>query len=287
MSDKNGVNKKPGAAAFSAVISIIVIIGIVIGGGLALMLDASKKGTDESDRIWEVEKQQVEKQEVEPISAVDPTKPMVVLTFDDGPSGKYGGRILDALEKNGAHATFFVLGELIEGNEANLKRAVEIGCEIGNHSYDHPILTKKDKTEIKSQISRTNDLITNATGKPAALVRAPGGSVNKDVMETVGAPIISWSLDTIDWKSRNCDAVVKVVLDNVQDGDIILMHEIYKTSAEAAEIIIPELIKRGYQLVTVTEMMEARGISLEPGKVYFDGYPNKTETAEEPKKKEE
>ncbi len=206
---------------------------------------------------------------------VDPEKPMVALTFDDGPSGKYGGRILDALEKHGARASYFVLGELVDGNSANLKRAVELGCEIGNHSYDHPTLTKLSAEDIKSQISRTSDLVKKATGNPTALVRTPGGAVNATVKASVGAPIISWSLDTVDWKSRNTDAIVKIVLDNVQDGDIILMHEIYKTSAEAAEIIIPELIKRGYQLVTVSEMMEAREVELTPGKVYFSAYPKK------------
>lgn len=206
---------------------------------------------------------------------VDPDKPMVALTFDDGPSGKYGNRILDALEKNGARATYFVLGELIEGNSAILQRAVKLGCEIGNHSYDHPTLTKLSAEDIKSQISRTSELVKKATGNPTALVRTPGGAVNATVKSSVGAPIISWSLDTVDWKSRNRDAIVKIVLDNVRDGDIILMHEIYKTSAEAAEIIIPELIKRGYQIVTVSEMMEAREVELTPGKVYFSAYPKK------------
>ena len=206
---------------------------------------------------------------------VDPDKPMVALTFDDGPSGKYGGRILDALEKNGARASFFVLGELVNGNSANLKRAYEMGCEIGNHSYDHPTLTKLSEADIKSQYSKTSDLVKAATGAPTALARTPGGAVNKTVKAAINMPIINWSLDTVDWKSKNCDAIVKIVLDNVRDGDIILMHEIYKTSAEAAEIIIPELIKRGYQLVTVSEMMEAREVTMEPGKVYFSAYPKK------------
>ncbi|MBR5479330.1 MAG: polysaccharide deacetylase family protein [Clostridia bacterium] len=206
---------------------------------------------------------------------VDPNKPMVALTFDDGPSGKYGGRILDALEKNGARASFFVLGELVDGNSALLKRAYEMGCEIGNHSFDHPTLTKLSEADIKAQYSKTSDLVKAATGVPTALARTPGGAVNKTVKAAINMPIINWSLDTVDWKSRNCDAIVKIVLDSVQDGDIILMHEIYKTSAEAAEIIIPELIKRGYQIVTVSEMMEARDVVMEPGKVYFSAYPKK------------
>ena len=218
-------------------------------------------------------------------SKVDPEKPMVALTFDVGPSGKYGAQILNALEKNGARASFFVLGELVDGNSANLKRAVDIGCEVGNHSYDHPNLTKLSAEEIKSQYSKTSELVKKATGNPTALVRTPGGAVNATVKAAVGAPIINWSLDTVDWKSRNRDAIVKIVMDNVQDGDIILMHEIYKTSAEAAEIIIPQLIQKGYQLVTVSEMMEAREVTMEPGKVYFSAYPKKkTETKEETKK---
>lgn len=207
-----------------------------------------------------------------PKSLVDPEKPMVALTFDDGPYAPVTSRILDALEKVGGRATFFVLGERAADGAEVMKRAVELGCEIGNHSYDHANFAKLSADAIADQVKRTSDLVKQAIGQPTVLVRAPYGSINQTVRESVGAPLINWSIDTLDWKTKNPDKIVPEILNNVGDGDVVLMHDIYKTSAEAAETVIPELVKRGYQLVTISELMEARGITMTPGKTYSQAY---------------
>lgn len=203
---------------------------------------------------------------------VDPDKPMVALSFDDGPYAPVTTRILDALEKVGGRATFFVLGERVKGSEEVMKRAIEMGCVIGNHSYDHANLAKLNPAGIKKQIDDTNALIKQAVGHAATLVRAPYGSINQTVRDSVGAPLINWSIDTLDWKTKDPDKIVPEILNHVSDGDIVLMHDIYKTSAAAAERVIPELVKRGYQLVTVEELMEARGVTMVAGKTYSQAY---------------
>ncbi len=202
---------------------------------------------------------------------VDPSKPMIALTFDDGPHAKNTMRILDALEKVGGRATFFVLGELIDGKSDVLKRASDMGCEIGNHSFDHSNFTKISADKMKEQLSKTSNLVKAATGKGTTLTRIPYGSVNDTIRSVVGTPMIGWSLDTRDWESRNADKVVDKVLKDVKDGDIIIMHDIYSSTADAVERIIPELRKKGYQLVTVSELMEARGIKMVNGRVFNVG----------------
>ena len=197
---------------------------------------------------------------------------MVALSFDDGPYAPVTTRVLDALEKVGGRATFFVLGERVKGSEEVMKRAIEMGCVIGNHSYDHANLAKLNPAGIKKQIDDTNALIKQAVGHAATLVRAPYGSINQTVRDSVGAPLINWSIDTLDWKTKDPDKIVPEILNHVSDGDIVLMHDIYKTSAAAAERVIPELVKRGYQLVTVEELMEARGVTMVAGKTYSQAY---------------
>lgn len=199
---------------------------------------------------------------------IDPNKPMIALTFDDGPHAKNTVRILDALEKVHGRATFFVLGELVDGKSEILKRASDMGCEIGNHSFDHSNFTKLSADEMKTQLSKTSNLVKAATGKGTGLTRIPYGSVNETIRKVVGTPMIGWSLDTRDWESRNADKVVDKVLKNVKDGDIIIMHDIYSSTADAVERLIPELRAKGYQLVTVSELMEARGIKMVNGRVF-------------------
>lgn len=199
---------------------------------------------------------------------IDPNKPMIALTFDDGPHAKNTVRILDALEKVHGRATFFVLGELVDGKSEILKRASDMGCEIGNHSFDHSNFTKLSADEMKTQLSKTSNLVKAATGKGTGLTRIPYGSVNETIRKVVGTPMIGWSLDTRDWESRSADKVVDKVLKNVKDGDIIIMHDIYSSTADAVERLIPELRAKGYQFVTVSELMEARGIKMVNGRVF-------------------
>lgn len=201
-------------------------------------------------------------------STIDPTKPMVALTFDDGPSANYTTRVLNALDRYNARATFFVLGSLAEKNPNALLKMKELGCQIGNHTYDHPRLTKLSSQEVSSQLNRTSDIIANIVGFRPTLIRPPYGEYNQSVSGVAGAPLILWSIDTRDWESRNAAAVIDSVMSGVKDGDIILMHDIYVSTAEAAEAIIPALIEKGYQLVTVNELAYYKGKVLSAGKAY-------------------
>jgi len=194
-------------------------------------------------------------------------RPMVALTFDDGP-GQYTGRLLDCLEENNAKATFFMLGQNVEKYPEYVSRQKELGMEIGNHSYNHPSLIKIDLEDAKKQIDSTNTAISNIIGEGATLMRPPYGDYNSEVLSMIDVPAILWDLDTLDWKTKDTQNIIDTTLNNVADGSIILMHDIHETTVAAVETIIPELIKQGYKLVTVSELAEEREITLEAHQTY-------------------
>lgn len=179
---------------------------------------------------------------------------MVALTFDDGPRPQSTGRILNTLEAYNSCATFFVVGYLAASYPDILRRMDSMGCQIGNHTYNHPDLSKLSAYGITSQISRTDAIVESAVGSVPTAIRPPYGSRNSIVINTCDKPLILWSIDTLDWKSRNAASVINKALASVSDGDIILMHDLYDSTAAAVETIVPELISRGFQLVTVDEM---------------------------------
>lgn len=201
-------------------------------------------------------------------NSIDPNKPMLALTFDDGP-GVDTEKILDVLKANGARATFFMLAPKVEKYPNAVKKMKDIGCELANHSTTHTALTTLTPEEIRKELSTTAHAVAKVTGGfPTTLVRPPYGKKNDTVKATVGQPIIMWSIDTLDWKTRNVQSTINNVLKNAKDGDIVLMHDIHKQSVEAAVQLIPMLIQRGYQLVTVSELAEARGVTMENGASY-------------------
>lgn len=199
---------------------------------------------------------------------IDKNKKMVALTYDDGPS-IYTPRVLKTLKENNAVATFFVVGNRVPTYSDTVKKAHDMGCEIGNHTYEHKNLTRVSEAEVKRQITKTNRNVKKVTGQAPVIVRPTGGATNANVKQWVGMPSIIWSIDTLDWKTRNADSTKRAVLDHVKDGDIVLMHDLYSATASASETIIPELVKRGYQLVTVSELAECRGGMKETG-AYFN-----------------
>ncbi len=215
-----------------------------------------------------------------------PNKPkgkggVIALSYDDGPSDQATPRILDLLEENNAKASFFVLGTRLPGREDIVRRAISLGCEIANHSYDHKILTRVSDKDLRFEVDKTNELIQEITGRECLLFRVPGGSY-KNIEKKINMPIILWSIDTNDWRVKAAGSkpandperikavnkVVDSVLNNVRDGDIVLMHDLYSVTADASEKMIPELIKMGYRLVTVEELFEIKGKSLEKAGVY-------------------
>lgn len=197
----------------------------------------------------------------------DKNKKMVALTFDDGP-GKYTNKILKCLDKYNAHATFFTLGLQVNKYKSSLKKADLIGCEIGSHTFDHTNLTVLSKKEIKSEIKKTDNRIQAIIGHKATLVRPPYGAVNSKVKKVIKKPIVTWNIDTRDWATLSSSKTFANVMNSVGDGDIILMHDIYRSTKDAVLKIIPALKQKGYQIVTVSELAEYKGIKLKNGEVY-------------------
>lgn len=189
---------------------------------------------------------------------IDKNKKMVALTYDDGPS-VYTPTILKTLKKNDSVATFFVVGSRVSTYSKTVQKAYDNGCQIGNHTYDHKILTRVGKKEVQKQVSKTNRAVKKVIGINPVVMRPPGGATSSNIKSWVGMPSIIWSIDTLDWKTRDSASTQKAVLNHVKDGDIILMHDLYQATATASRTIIPELTRRGYQLVTVSELAECRG----------------------------
>ena len=199
--------------------------------------------------------------------AIDPGRPMVALTFDDGPYAPVGNQIMDCLAAYGGKATFYVVGNRCASYQAEMQRMAAEGHEIGNHTYEHKYLNKLSPDQIQYQVNKGTEAILTASGVAPATVRLPGGNKNATVLANVQAPIIMWSIDTLDWKTRDAKSTVDKVLGTVRDGDIVLMHELYNPTGDAALQIIPALVEQGYQLVTVSEMAQYRG-GLQNGVVY-------------------
>lgn len=205
-----------------------------------------------------------------PASGIDPSRPMIALTFDDGPRTSVTSRILDSLQANGGRATFFMVGSRVDSNADVIRRMAAQGCEVANHTYDHKYITKIGADGIRSQVGSTNQKIQAVCGVAPTLLRPPGGykdAASLAVLGSMGMPAVMWSIDTRDWQHKNSQKTIETVLSQVKDGDIILMHDIYDPTADAAVTLIPELTARGYQLVTVSELASYRG-GMQPGHSY-------------------
>ena len=199
---------------------------------------------------------------------VDANAPMVALTFDDGPNPEYTGRILNVLEDNYSHATFFVVGTNAEKYPEALQRIASSGNEIGNHTYSHANLTDIDLANVEEEIDKVNRAVKKATGEITTVVRPPYGAYNDAVLNQLQQPVVLWDVDTEDWDSRNAQTIVDNIIANINDGDIILMHDIYESTAEAVELLVPRLKEMGYQVVSVSEMARYKGRELELHKAY-------------------
>ena len=202
--------------------------------------------------------------------AIDPSKPMVAITFDDGPNPETTTPMLDALEENYAKATFFCLGQNAGYYPETVQREYNLGMEVGTHTYSHVVLTSLSASALDSEISKSVDAINKAIGVKPSLMRPPYGAVNKTVLSAVGGYnlcCMNWSLDTEDWKTKNADATYNEVM-KAQDGDVVLLHDIHEYNVDAVKRFVPDLIAEGFQLVTVPELYEARGETLEAGTVH-------------------
>ena len=182
-------------------------------------------------------------------------KPMVALTFDDGPYGPVTGRILDALQEVNGKATFFIVGSRISGREETVQKIEAAGCEIGNHTFDHVTLRGLKDAQVLDQLQKDDEALKKVVGHESTLLRPPGGIYEKNLLALTDKPIVLWTIDTMDWSHQNKDITIKRVLDNVEDGDIVLMHDLFPATADAVEVLVPELTKRGFRLVTVSELL--------------------------------
>ena len=217
-------------------------------------------------------KNQKEENNEEPIQNDDLVAPtvydkVIAFTFDDGPS-KYTLEIMDILDEYDSKATFFEVGYMIRNNKEIVKEVVNRGFEVGNHTTDHSNLRKLSYDKVKTKINDNNSLFYEITGKNMSYLRPPYGNLNDNVKRIVDVPIIKWSVDSRDWESRNKDKIVSLVKSTVKDGDIVLFHDLYQSTKEAIEVLVPDLISEGYRIVSVSELFNLKNIALEPQKVY-------------------
>lgn len=256
-----------------AVVGVAVIALLVVAGrSLLLNMNSGSSNTASGAATGSVTEAvaAVKTISVSAIAAPTPTpRPKAVaLTFDDGPSTVNTPKILDILEKYNAHATFFVLGNRAAAGADVLKREVALGCEIGSHSWDHTNLSSLKMPGVNKQNSKTIGLVKKLTGYDVKIMRPPYGAISDVMRKKLKMPMILWSLDTLDWKSKDADKVFKQIKKNVSDGDIILVHDIHPSTAEAMKKVIPWLQENGYDILTVSELMERKGKKIKNGIAY-------------------
>lgn len=198
------------------------------------------------------------------------TRPKIALTFDDGPSDATA-RIIDVLEETGSKATFYVLGERVAHHERELKRMAAGGLQIGNHTWSHKFIQEIPADELRRSISRTNDAIRAACGVVPTTLRPPGGTwcdASLAILREMGLPAVFWNVDPRDWATKDAQSTIDHVLEKAEDGRIVIMHDRYEQTANAAEVIVPALVSRGFDLLTVDELAQNRG-GMEPGERYY------------------
>lgn len=197
----------------------------------------------------------------------------VALTFDDGPRQGTTGRLLDGLRERGASATFFLVGEEAEANPELVKRMKAEGHQVGNHTWSHVRLDDAAPDTIRQEVGKTDTLLTNLLGQGSYWLRPPYGFITPGTEREISVPMVKWSVDPRDWESRDTGKVVQAVLKNVKPNSIILLHDIYPTSVDAALQIVDTLQEQGYCFVTVEELLCLNGITPEAGQMYRSGDP--------------
>ena len=187
--------------------------------------------------------------------SASPETPKIALTFDDGPHPKYTKYLLDGLKERGVKATFFVTGEHASLYPELIRRMAEEGHLIGNHTYSHVQLKKDNRKEFEKELRKTNEIITQITGEEVLFVRPPYGSWDRSLEKELNALPVLWTIDPTDWSCLNAETVTKRVVKKARENAIILLHDSYQTSVDAALRIVDELTEKGYQFVTVDELI--------------------------------
>ena len=208
-------------------------------------------------------------------SLEEPSAPpkLIALTFDDGPRRSTTTALLDGLAQRGVQATFFLIGAQLENNEDLIQRMDREGHQIGIHTFDHSKLTNLSRSDFDLQVERTRQQLKEIVGHNDFLLRPPYGMVDAGVKAWAGCPIILWSIDPEDWGDQNTAREVDLIVKEARDGAIVLLHDIFPASVQAALQVVDLLHEEGYLFVTIDQLFAARNITLEPGEVYWNAYP--------------
>lgn len=231
----------------------VVLVGILLFFGLLWLPPADVPAS--SDLKMDVPEPEVQQK-------------LVALTFDDGPHPEHTGPLLDGLKQRGIKATFFLVGTQIQYAPELVPRMAREGHQIGVHTYSHVCVNGLEREEFRLQVEGTRRLICSLLGERELWLRPPYGILDENTQSWADSPVILWSVDPEDWKDDKVGRIKDHLVSHVRDGDIILMHDIYPSSVEAALAALDELSKQGFRFVTVAELMEARGITPESGQVY-------------------
>ena len=195
----------------------------------------------------------------------------IALTFDDGPKAGTTDRLLDGLKERGASATFFLVGEWGTNNRDLVRRMQEEGHQVGNHTWSHVRLEGADYDELLEEIERNEKLLRDILGGENYWLRPPYGAIEEELTDQIRVPMIKWSVDPRDWESRDRDSIVAAILREVRPNSIVLLHDIYPSSVEAALEVVDTLQKQGYWFVTVEELLYLNGIQPQAGVMYRFG----------------
>lgn len=200
-------------------------------------------------------------------ASADPPK-YVALTFDDGPSPRCTPQLLDGLRDLGAKATFFVVGCQAVKDPDIVRRIADEGHQVGNHSYDHAALDQLTSAQALADLEKNDALLRELLGDGDYWVRPPYGLLTDDEAARLTVPLVNWSVDTEDWRTKNCDKILDVIYRCTGDGDIVLLHDRYLNTVEATLKAIAHLQQQGYVFVTVSELLSLKNVTPEPGVTY-------------------
>lgn len=217
--------------------------------------DSSSKATEKSEQSVPSSETQALEPKQNTTQSQNPTDKSVAISFDDGPGATTTPQLLQILKEKKVHATFFVLGEKAAQHPEIVKQAAKEGHEIGNHTFNHQDLTRLSTQAIMDEVTKTDNEIKKATGKKATFIRPPYGSITKVGAEIIQRPIIQWSVDSEDWRTRNTESIIQKIQTTVYDGSIILFHDIYLETINAIPKVIDYLKEQGYRITTVGDLL--------------------------------
>lgn len=243
--------KKRGKVSFSGWIpAVVFLLMIMLTAVSQWILPGLSDPMQNIVKAWEQEQVQPD----QPYS-MESGDMEIALTFDDGPHPVWTEKLLDGLKARGIRATFFVIGKSAEEHPELVQRMVDEGNQVGNHTYSHVQLTACSEAGALEEIRKTQEAIYQASGFRTGYIRPPFGCWNEKLQQETSLEAVLWDVDPYDWKVQNTDAVVRSILQQTEDGSIILLHDVYETSVEAALKVADIFLEKGYRFCTVDEIM--------------------------------